>query len=137
MKMIGNGTTITLATDGVVAGVQSCEMPNFTGDDVEVTDLDSVDFREYLFGGIADTGEVTLEVFQESSNALALTQGLIQDVTIVNRDATGATRTLTGSGYIRDMSLGNAAVAEAVVGTVVIKFDGIGTVPGLTYQPAP
>jgi hypothetical protein len=132
-KMIGNGTTVALSVDGSVAGVQSCEMPNFAGDDVEVTDLDSSQWREFIGNGLSDTGEVAVEIFQDATGS-GPSQGIVQTITIVNTDGT-ATRTLTGSGYVREWSMGNASPGEAIVGSMVFKFDGIGTPPGISLAP--
>jgi hypothetical protein len=132
-KMIGNGTTVALSLDGTVSGVQSMEMPNFAGDDVEITDLDSAAFREFIGNGLSDTGEVSIDTFQDPQ-AGHPSQGIVQTITITNTDGTN-TRQLTGTGYIREFSMGNASPGEAIVGTMIFKFDGVGTPPAISYPP--
>ena len=132
-KIVGNGTTFTLVTDGIVTSIGSMDMPNWAGEDVDVTDLDAVDFLQYLYSGLADGGEVSMEIFTDPALADP-TIGLVQVGTIVLSDGT-ATKTLSGSGYVRENSLGTASPGEAVSGTLVFKFDGIGTVPNVVITP--
>ena len=136
-KMIGNGTTLVLATDGTVAQVQSLEMPTWAGDDVDVTDLDSTDFMEFIYSQLADGGEFTAEIFMDAvpQNVSGIGSfGVPQLATITNTDGTLA-RSIVGSGYVRELNLGNATPGEAILGTLVFKYDGIGTQPSVAAVP--
>lgn len=137
MKTVGNGCTFALSTDGTVGNIQSMDMPTWSGEDVDVSDLDSSEFMEFLYGGLADGGEASLEVFIDPAGASLPTVGLVQTATIVITDGT-TTRTITGSGYVREFGMGNATPGEAIVGPLVFKFDGVGTPPSIgAPEPLP
>jgi hypothetical protein len=131
-KMIGNGATLSFGS--AIAGIQSMDGPEWSGEDVDVSDLGSSSFMEFLYSGLADGGEVSADIFMDPTVTPPAPDGVVQSITITQTDGT-STRTIAGSGYCRSVNYGGASVGEAIVGNIVLKFDGIGTAPNISTAP--
>lgn len=125
--MIGNGTTLSLDVDGVIAYVRSLDMPNWEAEAVDFTSLDNVDWMCFKTGGLADPGDFVAEFFADPETALPQMH-ITQLATIVNTNGT-STRTISGSGFITGISLGNSTPGEPIMGTITFKYDAEGTPP--------
>jgi predicted TIM-barrel fold metal-dependent hydrolase len=115
MAIEGLGATLTRS--GFSYDIKSLGGPSVTYEDIDITDLSTTGFKEYMQTILADIGEITVTIFhtgvQPSNYAAATTR-------ITDRNA----KYVEGSFYIKNFEIGDRTPGEAVEATITMKCTG-------------
>ena len=133
---VGQGVTLSLSVDTVIARVRNVQMPEWIADAVDFTSLDELTWMLFLPGSPADPGQFIAELYMDTTLAIP-TLRTIQTATFtfpIQDSANATVATLTGSGFITGLGWPNAAVAEPLIQPLTFKFDGNGTGPAFTLE---
>lgn len=130
-KVQANGTTITFATSPFVAKIISSSLDGETADDVETSDLSTLDFRTYDPGFLKEGGTVTYELQVDVTDtriATGLKDVATQTYPPSTSGATQATRVFDT--YVNSYSEA-LAINELITATMVLK---VASVPVFTPE---
>ena len=124
---IGKGATFS-APGVTSACARSISISGFSRDKIETTCLDEAgDFRTYVPSAFTDAGEVTATIAAEAAMPIG-SVGDIGTITVsfgTSAEATPATGpSLTGSGFITDISSSEINGTSLVEYTITCCFDG-------------
>ncbi len=124
-KVQTNGMTITFATaSGFVAKITAYSMDGETADDVETSDLSTIDFRTYEPGFIIEGGTYTYEI-QVDVTDVRLATG-VSDVATITYPVSVSGNTAAFRNfpcYINSYSEAGS-INELITGSMVIKAAG-------------
>lgn len=134
-KVTGHGATITFSTSGLTYAFENIQLPTFELEDLEITDLETSDFKEYIAGDLDEPGEGSAVFFFDPTISLP-GSGVSETITVTFNLPSGGTTaaTFAGSGYIKTRDLGNLATGEIHKGTLNWKYDNQGSAPSFTAQ---
>jgi len=125
----GHGTTLTGATSGLIGNIINVSLSGRTRDWIDISTMDSTDkFREFL-AGMADEGEISLEVNYDGkdagvANALNTAfQAATQEVWTV---AFPCTSTFACNGGISNLGIASDFEGKTTQ-PITIKLSGKGT----------
>lgn len=124
---IGKGATF--AAPGVSSAcARSISISGFSVDKIETTCLDNADdFRTYVPSAFVDCGEVTATIAAEGGPPIT-SVGSIGTITVYFGESAAATPgtgpTLTGTGFITDISTSELNGSSLVEYTITCSFDG-------------
>ncbi len=125
---VGKGATFS-APGVSTACARSISISGFSVDKIETTCLDeSGDFRTYVPSAFIDAGEVTAVIAAEAGPPIA-SVGTIGTITVSFGESAEATPsngpTLTGSGFITDVSSSEINGSSLVEYTITCSLDGL------------
>ena len=120
-KVQTNGMTLTFATSPFVAKIVSFSLDGETADDVEDSDLSTLDFRTYQPGFLKEGGTVTFE-FQLDVTDARIATGFEDVATVTYPPSTsGATQaTRVFNAYVNSYSE-TGGLNELITGSMVLK----------------
>lgn len=131
----GQGATLGLSVTEAVGRIRSMQLPEWAMEKIDMSALDSVDWRCYTPGDITDPGDLTAEAIFDTE-LTPPTPGTIEDATVtfpLQIDTNAIPATLIGSGFITNTGLPNMAIGELMVQSITFAYDGNVTPP--TYTP--
>ena len=125
----GHGTTLAGATSGTIGNIISASIAGRTRDMIDISTMDSTDkFREFI-AGMADEGELTVEVNYDGSDA-----GVANSLNTAFQAATNEAWTITlpdTSTFVCNGIISNLGVAapvdDKITQSITIKLTGKGT----------
>lgn len=128
----GEGATATFP--GITSAcARSISISGFSVDKIDATCLDSSNFKEYVPSFLKEPGEVSATFRFDGTLPLA-SVGDVGTATIsfglLDGETTAAS--VTGSGFITDVSTSEINGSSLIEMTVSFAFDGIGTEPAFT-----
>ena len=129
---VGEGATATFP--GITSAcARSISVSGFSVDKIDATCLDSDNFKEYVPSFLKEPGEVSA-TFRFTGELPVADVGTIGTATIsfglLDGETTAAS--LTGSGFLTDVSTSEINGTSLVEMTVTFAFDGVGTEPAFT-----
>jgi hypothetical protein len=132
MADVGTGTTIAFGTSGFTAEVMSVAGNDITREDIEVTNMASTNYREFIPSKLVDAGSIEMEISFDPNSQPPIA-GAAEVITITfPLPAGGATpATLVFSGYVNSWSW-TSTMEEKMEGTITIKIDGNSSEPAWT-----
>lgn len=129
---IGKGATFS-APGVTSACARSISISGFSVDKIDATCLDSSNFKEYVPSFLKEPGEVSATFRFDGTLPLA-SVGDVGTATIsfglLDGETTAAS--VTGSGFITDVSTSEINGSSLIEMTVSFAFDGVGTEPAFT-----
>ena len=134
-KVQTNGMTLTFATaSGYVPDIISYSKDGETADDVETSDLSTLDFRTYEPGFLVEGGTYTFEL-QLDTTFVRLATGLTDTVTITYPISVSGNTAATEifQGYINSYSE-SGGINELISATLVLK---VADTPVFTEEMTP
>ena len=133
---VGQGVTLSLTVDNVIARVRSVQMPEWITEAVDFSALDNLDWMTFLPAGLVDPGSFIAELYFDTTIALP-TLRVVQDAVFtfpIQETGNATLATLTGSGFLIGLGWPNAAIAEPMMQSLTFKYDGYGTPPAFTLE---
>jgi hypothetical protein len=133
---VGQGVTLSLSVDTVIARVRNVQMPEWITDAVDFSGLNNLDWMQFIAGGLADPGAFVAELFFDTEIALpTIREVQVATFTFPVQTAGNSTlASLTGSGFLISVGWPNAAIAEPMLQSLTFKYDGVGTAPAFTLE---
>lgn len=130
---VGKGATIS--GPGISSAcARSISFSGFSLDKIETTCLDEADdFKTYVPAAFVEPGEVSATIAMEG--AISPPDGTIGTITLnfgTQAGGSAAGPTLTGSGFMTDLSSSEANGSSLIEYTVTFAFDGEGTPPTIS-----
>ena len=125
----GHGTALVAGTNGTVGNIISVSIDGQTRDAVDISTMDSTSkFREFI-SGMADAGEVTVEVNYDGSAA-----GVANSLNTIYQGGTAETWTITmvdtssfsSAGFITNLSIA-VPFDDKITQSITIKLSGVPT----------
>jgi hypothetical protein len=115
------------------ACARSISVSGFSVDKIDATCLDSSNFKEYIPSFLKEPGEVSA-TFRFDGELPVASVGTVGTATITFGllDGESTAASLTGSGFLTDVSTSEINGTSLVEMTVTFAFDGIGTEPAFT-----
>ncbi len=129
---VGEGATATFP--GISSAcARSISISGFSVDKIDATCLDSSNFKEYIPSFLKEPGEVSA-TFRFDGALPVASVGDVGTATIsfglLDGETTAAS--LSGSGFLTDVSTSEINGTSLVEMTVTFAFDGVGTEPSFT-----
>lgn len=130
MANTGNGATLVGSTTTTAFSITNIGLGSQEIEALEVSDLSSEDFKEYISGDLAETNELTMTVQWDMTQALPPKGGAGETWTYTapfsrGADTTTATAaTLVGTGFVTSIEFPENSNDEIQEGTITIKLDG-------------
>lgn len=129
MATHGHGTTLAGGTAGTIGNILSVDIGGRARDSLDSSDMDSTDkFREFI-SGMADEGDLTVEVNYDGANA-----GIADALDTAYQLGTAETWTITwpdGSTFVCSGFITSLGVAtpfeDKITQSLTIKLSGKGT----------
>ena len=128
----GEGATATFP--GISSAcARSISVSGFSVDKIDATCLDSSNFKEYIPSFLKEPGEVSA-TFRFDGELPVASVGTVGTaiITFGLLDGETTSASLTGSGFLTDVSTSEINGTSLVEMTVTFAFDGIGTEPSFT-----
>jgi predicted secreted protein len=122
----GHGTTLTGSTSGTVGNVLRVGIGGRTRDMIDISTMDSTDkFREFM-AGMADAGELTIEMnFDDGAIATALNSAW-ENATSETWTVNLGIKTWVGTGIISSLDIDDP-YDDKITQSMTIKLTGKGT----------
>lgn len=138
MANTGNGATLVGSVTTTAWSITNIGLGSQPIESLEISDLSSEDFKEYMSGDLADTNELTVTIQWDMSQPLPPKGGAGETWTYTapfSRDAdttADTAATLVGTGFVTDIEFPDNENETVQEGTITIKLDGQ---TGPTFTP--
>lgn len=142
MANTGNGATLVGSTTTTAFSITNIGLGSQEVEALEVSDLASEDFKEYISGDLKETNELTMTVQWDMTQALPPIGGDGETWTYTapftrSADTTADTQaSLVGTGFVTSVEFPDSENEGIQEGTITIKLDG-DTGPTFTPEASP
>ena len=133
---VGQGVTLSLSIDDVIARVRSVQMPEWITEAVDFSALEDLSWMKFLPAGLVDPGSFIAELYFDTTIVLP-TLRVVQDAVFtfpIEEVGNATVATLTGSGFLIGIGFPNAAIAEPMMQSLTFKYDGNTVPPAFTLE---
>lgn len=121
----GQGTTVALTNDGTVACVRSLTLPTWSMDSIDASCLADTGFTKKIAADLTDAGTVQVTAVFPLDGSPYAPDGDQDTITITFPAPAGhSAGSLSGSGFISEVTLPSVEVGGLLEQTFTFTFDG-------------